>query len=236
MSEPNGVATLYKLNKVDIMNFLKLFIRWLIVLYCLNGTAHAADINLIWDASVSTNLGGYRIYYGKASNTYTSNVDVGNVISYKITGLDDNIRYYFAVKSYNTDKTLESAGYSNEVSGTGVPIIVPPPTIPPVVVTPPVIDLTIPTSIFTNMAVTTLTGDLFIQSWEVDSKLADGCTYSMDNGPFVNIKLTNRTDLKSFCKMPVKTDGKLHILYYAYTMGNKQGKRTGYSFKSPSCN
>lgn len=309
---------------------MKIFLRWFISLYCLSQVTYAADINLAWDASTSANVGGYKLYYGQTSGNYTSSVDVGNVTSYKLTGLADGVKYFIALKSYDNAKTKESAAYSNEVSGVGVPIIVPPPTkliplviksdgttitsnnvpsdatcnvykspdlttgytgnsIPfaannlpvvngvcsvkistyfpvntkgligltystfndvdetnmsnilaidttPVVVPPPVVVSTIPVSIFTNVAVNGVTGELFVQSWDVDNKLADGCTYSIDNGSFINIPLTNRTTLKSFCKMPIKTDGKNHILYYAYTLGTAQGKKTGFSFKSPTCN
>lgn len=94
--------------------------------------AIAADVNLAWDASTSTNVGGYKFYYGTKSKIYTDSVDVGNVTNYKMTGLNDNTLYFFALKSYDTTRQKESAGYSNEVStataGT-VPIIVPPPTI-----------------------------------------------------------------------------------------------------------
>lgn len=99
--------------------------------------ALAGDLNLAWDPSTSKNVGGYKLYYGKQSKTYISAVDVGNITTYKITGLDDGVEYYFALKSYNTDRTLESAAYSNEVStktAGNVPIT-PPPVIAPLTLT-----------------------------------------------------------------------------------------------------
>src|SRR5687768_18142310 len=57
-------------------------------------TAHAGDVKLAWDANTESDLAGYRIYYGNASGTYQSNVDVGNVTAYTITGLQDGLLYF----------------------------------------------------------------------------------------------------------------------------------------------
>lgn len=75
-----------------------------------------SQTTLAWDASISVNVGGYRLYYGKASAAYTSEVNVGNRTSYKVTGLQPNRSYFFAVTAYSSfDSALES-GFSNEVS------------------------------------------------------------------------------------------------------------------------
>jgi hypothetical protein len=107
------------------------------VLCAIANVSLAADVNLSWDASTSANVGGYKIYYGKQSKTYTSAVDAGNGTSYKVTGLDDGVEYFFAVKSYSKDRTIESAGYSNEVSTktAGTVPIIPPPVISPLTLT-----------------------------------------------------------------------------------------------------
>jgi PKD repeat protein len=66
-------------------------------------------------------VGGYRLYYGQTSNGHTANVDVGNQATYTLASLPDGATYYFAVKTYNTAKTAESAA-SNEVSTTLPPV------------------------------------------------------------------------------------------------------------------
>ncbi len=86
-------------------------------LFYFNSNALAGNLNLAWDASTSSNVGGYKIYYGQTSNTYGSSVDVGNVTSYQMPGLQDGATYFIAVKAYNIAKTTESS-YSNEVSAT----------------------------------------------------------------------------------------------------------------------
>jgi hypothetical protein len=74
--------------------------------------------SLMWDPSTS-NVAGYRLYYGTASRTYQqakgSGIAVGNVTNYKVT-LTSGKLYYFAVTSI--DSNGNESGYSNEVSKT----------------------------------------------------------------------------------------------------------------------
>ena len=86
-------------------------------------TAHAGQATLTWnppttnsDGTPLTDLGAYKVYYGTASGSYTTTVDVGNVTSYTVTGLNNNATYYFAATAYDT--TGNESGYSNEVSKT----------------------------------------------------------------------------------------------------------------------
>jgi plastocyanin len=82
-----------------------------------SSSAFSGDLNLAWNASTSTGVGGYKLYYGTSSKSYTSNVDVGNTTTYKMTGLTNGSTYYFALKAYNAAKSIESS-YSNEVGAT----------------------------------------------------------------------------------------------------------------------
>jgi hypothetical protein len=62
----------------------------------------------------SSNAKGYIVKYGAVSGTYTTTLDLGNVYSTTIDGLQNGTSYYFAISAYNS--TGES-GDSNEMSG-----------------------------------------------------------------------------------------------------------------------
>lgn len=85
----------------------------LFLLFC--GQAYAGSLSLAWSASTSTNVGGYKIYYGTASKTYSANVDAGDVTSFQLNGLTAGKTYYLAVTAYDTTGTKESA-FSAELS------------------------------------------------------------------------------------------------------------------------
>ena len=75
---------------------------------------------LTWDAPTTnadgtplTDLAGYKIYYGTTSGNYTEVIDVGNVTTSKVEGLNPGT-YYFAVTAYKNSRN--ESGYSNEVS------------------------------------------------------------------------------------------------------------------------
>jgi hypothetical protein len=87
--------------------------------------AWAANVTLAWDPNTQTGVIGYRIYWGTSSGTYTSSVDVGNVTTYTVMGLNSGTTYYFVATCYTG--TGAESGYSNQVS-----------TAPPAVNTPPV--------------------------------------------------------------------------------------------------
>jgi hypothetical protein len=93
---------------------LELFILFFLMLLFLTSNAlSAVQVTLTWDPNSEPDLAGYKIYYGTADRAYQWNIDVGNVTSYTVTGLQSNILYYFAATAYNT-QGLES-GFSNQV-------------------------------------------------------------------------------------------------------------------------
>lgn len=66
---------------------------------------------LTWNASTDKNAAGYKIYFGtvKRNNScpaggYEENIDVGNVVKFKIANLQNKKKYYFSVTSYNAAK------------------------------------------------------------------------------------------------------------------------------------
>jgi hypothetical protein len=87
-------------------------------------TIMAAEATLAWDPS-SGSVAGYKLYYGFASRSYSTEINVGNVTQYTVTGLQDGRTYYFAVKAYDSQGNYSD--YSNELecftltasSGTG---------------------------------------------------------------------------------------------------------------------
>jgi fibronectin type 3 domain-containing protein len=93
------------------------------------GYASGGEVTLQWDppdmntdGTPCTDLAGYKVYYGKTSRNYDKWIDVGNVTTYKVTGLGAGCTYYFAATAYDTSRNEST--YSNEVSKT---IPVPPP-------------------------------------------------------------------------------------------------------------
>src|SRR5437660_17220 len=78
------------------------------------------SVTVIWNASPSTNVTGYFVYYGVQSATYTNKLDAGNATNATVSGLVDGTTYYFAVTAH-TSTGLES-DFSNEMSYT-VPVI-----------------------------------------------------------------------------------------------------------------
>ena len=93
-----------------------------LALFLFSGNLFAGGANLAWNASTSSNVGGYKVSYGLSTGNYTSTIDVGNTTTYAVSGLQEGTKYFFAVKAYDTTKTTESA-YSNETNLT-VPVTV----------------------------------------------------------------------------------------------------------------
>jgi len=60
-----------------------------------------AEVTLQWDSNIEPFLAGYRIYYGTASGTYETSIDVGDTTLCTVKGLDFNTTYYFTATAYN---------------------------------------------------------------------------------------------------------------------------------------
>ena len=69
------------------------------------------------DANTESDLAGYQVYYGTPSGTYGTPINVGNVVSYTLTGLVSGQTYFIAVTAFDTAVPPHESGYSNEVSG-----------------------------------------------------------------------------------------------------------------------
>lgn len=94
-----------------------IFLFWL-------GTASAGTaggvLRFLWDPpllntddSPLTDLSGYDLSYGTSPGSYSTTIDVGNVLTYLITNLTYGTYYYIAVRAY--DSTGNRGAYSNEL-------------------------------------------------------------------------------------------------------------------------
>ena len=72
------------------------------------------SVTLNWAASTSTNVTGYKLYYGAASGSYTQVVSAGLVTQATIAGLTSGTTYFFAAAACD-DAGVESF-YSNEAA------------------------------------------------------------------------------------------------------------------------
>jgi len=93
-----------------IFEIFSLILVSTILLLC--QSAWAAEIRLAWDPNTEPDLAGYKVYYGTATRTYTTSINVGNVTNYTLTLTQGQI-YYIAVTAYDTSNN--ESGYSNEV-------------------------------------------------------------------------------------------------------------------------
>jgi hypothetical protein len=109
--------------------FLLVVLIALIVTTVWDGNAEAASVPLTWDAPITnadgtpiTNfVGGYRIYRGTVTGTYTTNTTFTNpaaTVTTNVTGLTNGTLYFFVVTAVNTFGN--ESGYSNEVSKVAV--------------------------------------------------------------------------------------------------------------------
>jgi hypothetical protein len=87
--------------------------------------AQAQTVTLGWNASTSVGVTGYRLYWGGASHSYTSNTNAGLLTQTTVPSPAPGVTNYYAVSAY-TATGLESV-YSTEISYTA-PANRPPPS------------------------------------------------------------------------------------------------------------
>ncbi|MGA2246200.1 MAG: fibronectin type III domain-containing protein [Verrucomicrobiota bacterium] len=79
----------------------------------------AGTVSLAWNPSADPIVTGYKIYYGPASEVYTTNIDVGDTTNATISGLAAGTTYYFSASSY--DAAGDESVHCAEISGTVQP-------------------------------------------------------------------------------------------------------------------
>jgi hypothetical protein len=73
---------------------------------------HAAQVSLAWEPGQDTSeIAGYKVYYGTSSGSYTHVLNIGNHTSCDISGLIEGNIYFFAASAYD--------GYGNESDKSG---------------------------------------------------------------------------------------------------------------------
>ena len=79
-------------------------------------TVFAQTVTLRWDPNSEPDLAGYIVQYGTQSGNPSTSIDVGNVTSRQISGLQAGRTYYFRVRAYN--ESAQQSPPSSEVSYT----------------------------------------------------------------------------------------------------------------------
>jgi len=78
----------------------------------LTPTPAVGAVDLSWSTTVSSDLAGYRVYYGTADGVYGANVDAEKADAITITGLTSGVTYWFmlgAYDQYNNEATTTAA-------------------------------------------------------------------------------------------------------------------------------
>lgn len=88
-------------------------------------------MTLAWNASTSTGVAGYNVYYGVASQTYTNVLAAGNVTNATLSGLVQGTTYYFSVtavdslgvESLHCSEISYTVGTTNSTAPNTAPLI-----------------------------------------------------------------------------------------------------------------
>src|SRR3954471_16274417 len=73
-----------------------------------------SSVTLAWDASTSTTVVSYKVYYGGATKVYTNWVDAGGSNIVTVAGLKNGARYFFAATA--VDNLGQESSYSAETN------------------------------------------------------------------------------------------------------------------------
>lgn len=115
----------------DFLRYLLLTLGLFLLIF---GYAEAKDVTLAWDQNPEPDVVGYKVYYkaessaapldGWGASEGDSPIIVGNRTSARISGLQDNQTYYFAVSAFNASG-VESP-LSDIVASATVPVLTSP--------------------------------------------------------------------------------------------------------------
>jgi hypothetical protein len=113
-NKPHWVRKMFRCNHFHsgLLGKSGFFVLSLVFSFILswNSSASAAIPYLTWSPVLSSQLAGYKVYYGTASQKYSSAVNVGKQTRHALSALPTGITYYLAVTAYN------HAGYESNFS------------------------------------------------------------------------------------------------------------------------
>lgn len=85
----------------------------LMIIAMVHAQAYAAVVRISWNANTDSDLAGYNVYYGTATQFYSQVINAGKFTSVEIDNLKPGQTYYMAVTAYN--QCVES-DFSDEIS------------------------------------------------------------------------------------------------------------------------
>jgi hypothetical protein len=92
-----------------------------LVLACMVSPLEAGQVQLSWEAPSTnadgtplTDLAGYKLYYGQSSGNYEFALDIGDLTTETLSGLEAGQTYYFVVTAYDTSGNEST--FSNEAT------------------------------------------------------------------------------------------------------------------------
>lgn len=80
-----------------------------------SSSGFAATMKVSWTSNSESDLSGYRLRFGTAPGSYSTEIDTGKTVSWTVDGLDAGRPYYFAVVAY--DLAGNESPASDEVVG-----------------------------------------------------------------------------------------------------------------------
>jgi len=99
----------FQFFRIFILSFLALSV----IFSLFAARAQAAQVTLAWDPNTELDLAGYKIYYGFETGNYSYSIDVGDITSYTISGIEENRAIYLAATAY--DVNGNESEYSEQV-------------------------------------------------------------------------------------------------------------------------
>ena len=103
-TEVSVLGYFIRLKRAGLLTLAICLISWLPTLNSTGGSVqNLGTLSLTWDASPSSDVVGYRLYYGTSSKTYTTIANVGNTNTVTVPGLVVGVTNYFAVTAYDTN-------------------------------------------------------------------------------------------------------------------------------------
>ncbi len=88
-ADPRAERKMYRI--VTLMNLL-----------IFAGSISAQNMMITWDANPEADLSGYKVYYGPASRSYDTAVDVGSSLEFSFDNIGGPEELYVAVTAYDT--------------------------------------------------------------------------------------------------------------------------------------